>query len=265
MELFKLFGTILIDNDAANRKLQETDAQAGKVGNTLTRVAATAAKWGAAIAAGATAAGGALFALANRVSQTADSIDKASQRLGIGTTQLQEYQYAADQLGVSHDSLERALGRLNQRIGMAERGNQKYAESLKELNVTSKDAAEAFIQAIEALHQMPDANAQAAAAADLFGTQLARELMPMINAGGEGLLELRNRAHELGKVMSEDVVAAGVVFGDSLTDVRTVLGSITQDIASRCYRHLRRGWNGREYCPKPGLCSILGRGRGDRF
>src|SRR5690606_22708561 len=110
LELFKLFGTILIDNDPANRKLQETDAKAEKVGNTLTRVAATAAKWGAAIAAGAAAAGGALFKLAKGVSDTAGNIDDVSQKLGIGTTAFQEYQYAADQLGISQGQMEKALG-----------------------------------------------------------------------------------------------------------------------------------------------------------
>lgn len=233
MELFKLFGTILIDNDPANRKLQETDAQAEKVGNTLTRVAATAAKWGAAIAAGATAAGGALFALTKRVSDAAGSIDDISQKLGISTTALQEYQYAADQLGISQGQMEKALGRLNQRIGMAERGHQGYKKALEELGVTSRDASEAFVQAVEALHQMEDSNKQAALAADLFGVMLARDLMPAIVAGGDELLNLRNRAHELGKVMDEETVAAGAAFGDALTDIQVILGGITQDIAAK--------------------------------
>ena len=233
MELFKLFGTILIDNDPANRKLQETDAQAEKVGNTLTRVAATAAKWGAAIAAGATAAGGALFALSKRVADTAGYIDDVTQKMGIGTTAFQEYQYAAEQLGISQNQMEKALGRLNQRLGMAERGNVKYAEALRELGVTSRDTDEAFVQAIESLHRMEDSQKQAALAADLFGVMLARDLMPAIQAGGEELLNLRNRAHQLGKVMSEETVQAGASFGDALTDIQTILGGIAQDIAAK--------------------------------
>jgi len=233
LELFKLFGTILIDNDPANRKLQETDAQAEKVGNTLTRVAATAAKWGAAIAAGATAAGGALFALSKRVADTAGYIDDVTQKMGIGTTAFQEYQYAAEQLGISQNQMEKALGRLNQRLGMAERGNVKYAEALRELGVTSRDTDEAFVQAIESLHRMEDSQKQAALAADLFGVMLARDLMPAIQAGGEELLNLRNRAHQLGKVMSEETVQAGASFGDALTDIQTILGGIAQDIAAK--------------------------------
>ena len=233
IELFKLFGTILIDNDPANKKLDETDAKAGKVGNTLAGTIKTAAKWGAAIAAGAAAAGTALFALVNRVTNVGSEIDAKRKMLGITSEALQEYRYAADQVGVPLDAMERALGRLNQRIGLAERGNEKYRKSLDELGVTSRDTSEAFVQAIEALHQMPDANARAAAAADLFGTQLARQLMPIIEEGGEGLLALRNRAHELGKVMDQDSTIAANNFQSALSDVRGVIGGISQDLVMR--------------------------------
>lgn len=233
MEIFRLFGSIFIENEKANKSLKDTDQQAEKVGKTLQSTIKTAAKWGVAIGAAATAAGGALFALTKRVSDAAGDIDDISQKLGISTTALQEYQYAADQLGISQGQMEKALGRLNQRIGMAERGHQGYKKALEELGVTSRDASEAFVQAVEALHQMEDSNKQAAVAADLFGVMLARDLMPAIVAGGDELLNLRNRAHELGKVMDEETVAAGAAMGDALTDIRVILGGISQDIAAK--------------------------------
>src|SRR5690606_30537491 len=61
----------------------------------------------------------------------------------------------------------------------------------------------------------------------------ARQLMPIIDEGGEGLLALRNRAHELGKVMSQDMTVASNNFQSALADIRGILGGIAQDIVAR--------------------------------
>lgn len=53
MEIFKLFGSILVDNDEANKSISKTDKQAEGLGNKFVNGIKTAAKWGAAIAVGA--------------------------------------------------------------------------------------------------------------------------------------------------------------------------------------------------------------------
>ncbi|NCB31841.1 MAG: hypothetical protein EOM66_10605 [Clostridia bacterium] len=50
--------------------------------------------------------------------------------------------------------------------------------------------------------------------------------MPLLNQSAEGTEELTNRAHELGLVLSEDAVTAGVVFGDTLDDLKQSFGAI---------------------------------------
>lgn len=65
MEVFKLFGSILIKSDEAESSMQKTESKAKKLASTLGGGIKTAAKWGAGIAAGAaaaaTAAAGALL------------------------------------------------------------------------------------------------------------------------------------------------------------------------------------------------------------
>lgn len=63
MELFRLFGRILIDNDEANRSIQATNQQAQELGQKFTNGIQRAAKWGTAIATGAVVAGGAIVGL----------------------------------------------------------------------------------------------------------------------------------------------------------------------------------------------------------
>ena len=56
LEIFRLVGSIFVDNDAANKSISKTDEKAQGVGKSLANGVKTAGKWGAAIVAGATAA-----------------------------------------------------------------------------------------------------------------------------------------------------------------------------------------------------------------
>ena len=47
MELFRLFGSILIDNDKANESISKTEGKADSLGGKLGGMIGTAAKWGA--------------------------------------------------------------------------------------------------------------------------------------------------------------------------------------------------------------------------
>jgi phage-related protein len=73
VEIFKLFGSIFIDNDEANRSIAKTEEKAEGLGSKLGKGIKTAAKWGTAIAAGAAAATTAVAGLASvAVSSYAD-------------------------------------------------------------------------------------------------------------------------------------------------------------------------------------------------
>ena len=89
MELFRLFGSILIDNDKANESISKTEGKADSLGGKLGGMIGTAAKWGAGLVAGAGAAVGGMLALANKTAETADVIDKLSERTGINREELQ--------------------------------------------------------------------------------------------------------------------------------------------------------------------------------
>lgn len=240
IELFKLFGTILIDNDPANRKLEETDSKAQKVGRTLGSMITTAAKWGAGIAAGATAAGGALLALASRAARSADALNVNAQRAGTTTTAFQEMRYALTQVGVAESDVSMSLQRLNQRVGEAEEGSSKYAQALQRLGVSTRDvngeikSSDAlFMELVTRLNQVEDAQLRAALGGQIFGVNLAQRLLPAIEAGGDALADLRNRAHAVGAVMDEEAVSAGSRFAGALDELRSVAGNVFNQFAIR--------------------------------
>ena len=73
LEIFKLVGSIFVDNEQANKSIAKTDENAQGVGKTLLGGVKTAAKWGGAIVAGAATAATAVAGLASTtVSSYAD-------------------------------------------------------------------------------------------------------------------------------------------------------------------------------------------------
>ena len=140
MEIFRLFGSIFIKDDEAQKSLRKTDDKAGKVAETLGKAAKAAIKWGAIIGTAATAAGGALLALTKKSAESADALLVNAQKAGVTTDAYQEMSYALGQAGMEQNSINRALERLNQRIGLAEEGNKGYIEALNKLTISTRDA-----------------------------------------------------------------------------------------------------------------------------
>lgn len=64
VEIFKLFGSIFVNNDEANKSISETDKKSKGVASTLGNGIKTAAKWGTAMVGGAAAGVGALSSVA---------------------------------------------------------------------------------------------------------------------------------------------------------------------------------------------------------
>lgn len=82
MELFKLFGRILIDSDEADKSVQKTEGKASKLAKTLGSGITTAAKWGAglvtAAAGAATAVVGALLQMDEATAEYRENMAKLS-------------------------------------------------------------------------------------------------------------------------------------------------------------------------------------------
>ena len=187
LEIFKLVGSIFIDNEKANDSLQKTDKKANNLANTMGNAGKVAAGAAAAIGTAVIGAGTALVGMANDASKTADEIDKASTRMGIGTEQFQELSYVAGQTGLDMATLEKAA---------------------KKLEGTDMN----FDQAISQIMSLGTEEERSAAAAELFGDKLAYTLSPLLAKSGEDFNGLRDRAHELGLVMSDEAVKTGTEY-----------------------------------------------------
>lgn len=236
MEIFKLVGSIFIDSEEANKSISKTDEKAGGLGQTLVNGAKTAGKFalglGAAAAAGATA----LVGLANDAAGTADEIDKMSQKMGISKEGFQEWRYVMGQNGMDISSLNAGMKTLVNQMESAASGSKTASAYFEQLGISIydetgklKDQETMLNETIYALADVEDATLKSALATDLFG-KAGTEMLPMLNSGSDGMKELTERSHELGLIMSDEAVGAGVLLGDTMDDVKQSFGAVVTKI-----------------------------------
>lgn len=246
MELFKLLGTIAIENEEANENIEETSSKAGKFADALKKGAGVAAKFGTAIVTGTAAAGAALTGIASSAASNADEIDKMSAKIGMSKQAYQEWSYVLGQNGMDVNGLQMGMKTLVAQMDGAASGTEKSVEMFEKLGVSiydsngqMKNQEEMFKEVTMALAAMENGTEKAALANGLLGRS-GSEMMPMLNNGAEGITDLTERAHELGLIMGDDAVTAGVVLGDTLDDVKKSAGMVGTKIGVALFPILQK-------------------------
>lgn len=236
IEIFKLMGSILVNNDEANKSISKTDEKAEGLGGKLLKGVGTAAKWGTAIAGAAAAGGAALLGMASKSAETTDRIDKLSAKIGISKQGFQEWDYIMGQNGMDVEKLQVGVKTLVTQMDAAAGGSKSATEAFNKLGLSWSDGngklknqEQMMNESIMALASMENGTEKARLATELFG-KAGVEMMPMLNNGAQGIQDLKNRAHELGLVLGDDAVNAGVVLGDTMDDVKDSFGMITTQI-----------------------------------
>lgn len=159
----------------------------------------------------------------------ASSLGEVAQQLGVTTDALQEYRYAATQVGLSAEEMDQALSQLTRRIGEAGNGTKAQAEAFDKLGVSIKDANGAMIPTGELIPMIADALAKiedpaqrAAIEMDLFG-RAGQKLEPLLAGGSAAVNQLRDAAHRLGIVLSSEQIQKADDAADKLSAVKAVL------------------------------------------
>lgn len=236
MELFRLFGSVLIDNDEAIDALKKTNKEGEGVGSKLKKMGGVALKAGAAVGAAAVAGGAALYGMATKAAGATDRIDKMSQKIGLSREGFQEWDFIMSQSGMSVDQLQGGFKALVNNIDQAIDGTGKGAKSFEALGISVKDAngqvrnqEDIFNEAVVALQKMEDGTEKAKLANDLFGRS-GSEMMPLLNGAAGSVDEMRQKAHELGLVLGDEAIDAGVVFTDTVDQMKRSFGAVATQI-----------------------------------
>lgn len=241
MDLFTLMGRIVTNSDEANKdidktigKAKEAETETSKSFGGVGKAFGSIAKVGAAVVGGAGIAVGGLTAMVGKLTDTTGAIKDASDRAGMSAEEFQKWTFAAEQSGMSMESLQSAMVKQQKNFSAAKTGNEAMAASYAQLGLDITkigSSSEAFDQVMAKLGDMQDETQRNALAADIFGKSYA-ELTPLLNEGSSGMDDLKKRAVDLGAVMSNDTVAAGEQLGDTLDQVKAVGAGLFNSIAS---------------------------------
>lgn len=232
VEVFKLFGSIFVDNEEANKSISATDGKAKNVAGTFGKGIKTAAKWGTAIVGGATAAAGGMFKMASSAADTTDNIDKMSQKIGISRQSYQELDFITSQCGMSVDSFKNGLKTMRSVMDTTASGTSSEATALQKIGVSAVDAQgnlrsseDVMWDSIAALQKMDNETSKARLATQLFGKS-GSEMAPLLNQTSESIEDMKKQAHDLGLVLDDEAIDSGVEFTDTLDQTKRALSAI---------------------------------------
>lgn len=236
MELFKLFGTIFVDNEKANKSISKTGQEADGLGTKFLKGVETVGKWGLAVGAAATSAGAAIYGVANKAAATTDNIDKMSQKIGISRKAYQELDFICSQSGTSVDKLQTGLKTLTTAMDGAKKGTDANVKLFKKLKVSVIDSKGAFRSqedvlwdTLSSLQKVENQTEKSRLATQLFG-KTGLELMPLLNGAAGSIDEMKKQAHDLGLVLNDESIDAGVKLTDTMDQAKRSFDAIISKI-----------------------------------
>lgn len=206
MEIFKLFGSILIDNDQANKSIDSTGNKAMKMAKSFGGGLKSAVKFGAGVVGAAAAAGAAVGALVMKTSEAANAINKFSQQTGTTTDEYQKLDQAFKTVGWSMEDAAGDFSALGEKALEAIDPTSGAAESFKQLGVSVTDASgklksqgQIFNEVIKGLQGVENETRRNAIASELLSTT-GEELVPILNMTNEEFVKLK----ESSKIIESD-------------------------------------------------------------
>ena len=194
--------------------------------------------------------GTAVVGLTGKVATSGDEIAKTTRAIEFNAKSFQEYQFAAERVGVAQGTFNQSLMAFGKRLGeLKTRGSGALATQLKEMNPalyetlkTTESTEEAFEIYIQAMRESTDAaerNAMASAAFSRAGLKMGL----IAQTSSEEIQRLRQRAQELGYVLGEDDLAAAEKFTDEMTNMQTALGGVGRLIGAELMPVLSKFFN----------------------
>jgi hypothetical protein len=206
--------------------ISELTTNVKSVDSKLSSLGGMATKAGAALG-GMLAIGGVAQAVSAYTEFTGRIADLAAQT-GMSTTAVQKLEYAATQSGGSFDQVASGITQMaNRLVG----GDKSAVAGLRTMGLSFEDVRkmapdQAFMTIADAIAKVPNPLEQSSLAMDVFGKSGAK-LLPMIK---NGLSETAAEAEKLGLVLSEDAIAAGDEFGDTLDKLKLVGMSLISSV-----------------------------------
>ena len=179
-----------------------------------------------------------------------DRIGKVSTQIGISSDNLQKLQFAAEQSGLTTDTLNTAMQKFAINIGKANDGAKIQEEAFaslgvetKKLDGITKSVFDLFVETSEELGNVADKTLQAKLASELFG-RTGVEMTVLFNEGAAGIEKYGNQLTSINGIMKEDSIDAIQRFNDSWNLMtKSVRGFLLDETTLNLLSDIIDGWN----------------------
>lgn len=168
----------------------------------------------------------------------ADELGKLSQKTGVAVESLSALKYAGELSDVAVGDLADGFKKLGNNMVSAASGGKEAAAAFSAIGVKVTTAAGTLRNTDDVLGDVADrfagyedGAAKAALATELFGKNGAA-LIPFLNNGRAGLVELRDEAEKLGVVFGSDLAKKSEEFNDNMTRLSQAAKGVSLSMAS---------------------------------
>ena len=227
-----------------DKSLKQSEIGLTTYGRAWQRAQSIARVGGLAMAAGFTAAAGAIAVAVNSAIDEADRFNELSAQLGIGTEKLSAYAYAAKLSATDIETLNPALQRLTKNMAAAMDDSSRQAQLFKAIGVSAVDASgqmrslDSVVEDVAELFKtLPDGPEKTALALELLGKQGAGAI-EFFNNGKDGLRELTDEAAAFGLIVSKETAVAAAQFNDRLDQLTFAGKGFAMQLAQEALPHL---------------------------
>ena len=159
-----------------------------------------------------------------------------SAKTGMSVESLSALKFAAEQSGTSLDAIAIAAKKMNTSIFELGNGTTEVKETFAALSLSladlqGKGVDESFAMITSRLADLGDKSTQSALAVKLFGKS-GTDMLPMLTEGSAGLETMKEKARELGLVMSTEAAMKADAVGDAMDSLKAQMGGVAITIGA---------------------------------
>lgn len=160
----------------------------------------------------------------NQALQVADDIGKLADSVNVSTTFLQQYQFAAEQSGISTEGFTKALrffakgvGEATMGTGLAKRAFEEMGISLEDVNGETKKTEDLFKEFFHSLESIQDPLKRSGLLAQVFGSRVGIQMANLIKSGAMAMDDLAESATG---IIDEETIRNAEAFNDTMNRLK---------------------------------------------